>query len=303
MENSLQSTTFDSVEKVQAAIKRQKVLKVIFKVIIYIFLILVAISTLFPFYWMINTSLKSMDEYLRITPTFFPESMAWDNYRAAFEADYFARDMLNTLIVAVTSTGLSMVVIILAAFAFARLEFKGKNLVFTILLATMMVPGELFTISNFATVTTLKWTNSYTVLIVPFLVSIFYVYLLRNAFMQIPDSLYYAAKVDGTSDLKYLTKVMIPLASPTITSIVILKVMGAWNSYIWPRLVNQDKNFQLISNWLTGGFNIEDGQYKGLTNFPMKMAGVFLVSLPLIIIFIFFRKYIMKGVSKSGIKG
>lgn len=303
MENSLQSTTFDSAEKVQNAIKRQKVLKIIFKVFIYIFLILVAISTLFPFYWMINTSLKSMDEYLKITPTFFPESMAWDNYRAAFEADYFARNMLNTLIVAVTSTALSMLIIILSAFAFARLEFKGKNLTFTILLATMMVPGELFTISNFATVTTLGWTNSYTVLIVPFLVSIFYVYLLRNAFMQIPDSLYYAAKVDGTSDLKYLTKVMIPLASPTITSICILKVMGAWNSYIWPRLVNQDKNFQLISNWLTGGFNIESGQYKGLTNFPMKMAGVFLVSLPLIIIFIFFRKYIMKGVSKSGIKG
>ncbi|MDE5856297.1 MAG: carbohydrate ABC transporter permease [Anaeroplasmataceae bacterium] len=303
MENSLQPTTFDSAEKVQAAIKRQKVFKIIFKVIIYIFLILVAISTLFPFYWMINTSLKSMPEYLKISPTFFPESMAWNNYKAAFQADYFARNMINTLIVAITSTALSMIIIVLSAFAFARLEFKGKNLVFTILLATMMVPGELFTISNFATVTTLGWANSYTVLIVPFLVSIFYVYLLRNAFKQIPDSLYYAAKVDGTSDLKYLTKVMIPLASPTITSICILKVMGAWNSYIWPRLVNQDKNFQLISNWLTGGFNIEDGQYKGLTNFPMKMAGVFLVSLPLIIIFIFFRKYIMKGVSKSGIKG
>ncbi|MCM1131150.1 MAG: carbohydrate ABC transporter permease [Roseburia sp.] len=303
MENNLQQTTFDSVEKVQATIQRQKVLKILAKVFIYIFLILVAITTLFPFYWMINTSLKSMDEYLRISPTWFPESMAWDNYKAAFEADYFARNMINTLIVALTSTLLSMIIIILAAFAFARLEFKGKNLMFTILLATMMVPGELFTISNFATVTTLKWTNSYTVLIVPFLVSIFYVYLLRNAFKQIPDSLYYAAKVDGTSDLKYLLKVMIPLASPTITSIVILKIMGAWNSYIWPRLVNQEKNFQLISNWLTGGFNIEDGQYKGLTNFPMKMAGVFLVSLPLIIIFIFFRKYIMKGVSKSGIKG
>ncbi|MDE7106646.1 MAG: carbohydrate ABC transporter permease [Anaeroplasmataceae bacterium] len=303
MENSLQNTTFDSVEKVQAAIKRQKVLKIVLKVFVYIFLILVALSTLFPFYWMINTSLKSIDEYMKLTPTFFPESMAWNNYAAAAQLDYFARNMVNTLIVAITSTGLSMIIIILAAFAFARLEFKGKNLMFTILLATMMVPGELFTISNFATVTTLKWTNSYTVLIVPFLVSIFYVYLLRNAFKQIPDSLYYAAKVDGTSDLKYLTKVMIPLASPTITSICILKVMGAWNSYIWPRLVNQDKNFQLISNWLTGGFSIEVEPYKGLTHFPMKMAGVFLVSLPLIIIFIFFRKYIMKGVSKSGIKG
>lgn len=310
MENSLQ-TTFDSVEKVQAAIKRQKVLKIILKVVVYIFLVAVAISTLFPFYWMINTSLKSMDEYMKITPTFFPEKMAWYNYELAVKADYFARNILNTLIVAIVSTGLSMFIIVLAAFAFARLEFKGKNLTFTILLATMMVPGELFTISNFATVTSLGWTDSYTVLIVPFLVSIFYVYLLRNAFKQIPDSLYYAAKVDGTSDMKYLTKVMIPLASPTITSICILKVMGAWNSYIWPKLVNKNEDFQLISNWLTGSFSVtkdvadtySDGRWQGMTNFPMKMAGVFLVSLPLIIIFIFFRKYIMKGVSKSGIKG
>ncbi|MDE6655899.1 MAG: carbohydrate ABC transporter permease [Anaeroplasmataceae bacterium] len=307
MENSLKTTTFDSEEKVQAAIQRQKVIKIVLKVFVYIFLILVAISTLFPFYWMINTSLKDMNEYMKSTPTFFPESMAWYNYKWAVQADYFARDMLNTLIVAIISTALSMIIIILAAFAFARLEFKGKNLMFTILLATMMVPGELFTISNYATITTLGWTNSYVVLIVPFLVSIFYVYLLRNAFKQIPDSLYYAAKVDGTSDLKYLTKVMIPLASPTITSICILKVMGAWNSYIWPRLVNEEKNYQLISNWLTGSFSIThdqyDGAWMGLTNFPMKMAGVFLVSLPLIIIFIFFRKYIMKGVSRSGIKG
>ncbi|MDE7095255.1 MAG: carbohydrate ABC transporter permease, partial [Anaeroplasmataceae bacterium] len=165
MENSLQTTTFDSVEKVQATIKRQKVLKIILKVFIYIFLITVAITTLFPFYWMINTSLKSMDEYMKIRPTFFPQSMAWNNYQAAFTADYFARNMVNTLIVAIISTGLSMIIIVLSAFAFARLEFKGKNLTFTILLATMMVPGELFTISNFTTVTTLGWINSYTVLI------------------------------------------------------------------------------------------------------------------------------------------
>ncbi|MDE7385102.1 MAG: carbohydrate ABC transporter permease [Anaeroplasmataceae bacterium] len=300
MENTLQTQMFDSEEKVQAAIKRQKVFKIIAKVFIYIFLILVAFTTLFPFYWMLNTSFKSMDEYMRLTPTFFPENFIWNNYSNAAQVKYFARDMLNTVIVAVVSTGLSMVIIILSAFAFARLEFKGKDLVFTILLATMMVPGELFTISNYATVSSLKWTNSYTVLIVPFLVSIFYVYLLRNAFKQIPDSLYYAAKVDGTSDMKYLMKVMIPLASPTITSITILKIMGSWNSYIWPRLVNEDKNFQLISNWLTNSFV---DQELNMTNYPMKMAGVVMVSLPLIIIFIFFRKYIMKGVSKSGIKG
>ncbi len=300
MENTLEKQMFDSDEKVQLAIKRQNRLKIVFKVFIYIFLVLVAFSTLFPFYWMLNTSFKSMDEYMLLTPTYFPKEFIWDNYINAAAVNNFARNMLNTVIVAIVSTGLSMVIIILAAFAFARLEFKGKDLVFTILLATMMVPGELFTISNYATVSSLKWTNSYTVLIVPFLVSVFYIYLLRNAFKQIPDSLYYAAKVDGTSDMKYLMKVMIPLASPTITSIAILKVMGAWNSYIWPRLVNDDKKFQLISNWLTNSFV---DQELNMTNYPMKMAGVVMVSLPLIIIFIFFRKYIMKGVSKSGIKG
>ncbi|MDE6408026.1 MAG: carbohydrate ABC transporter permease [Anaeroplasmataceae bacterium] len=300
MENNLQAPVFDSVEKVQAEIKRQNIIRIILKVFIYIFLVIVAITTLFPFYWMLNTSFKTMDEYLLLVPTYFPRNFVFENYVNAAQVNYFARDMLNTVLIAIVSTALSMVVIIFAAFAFARLEFKGKNLVFTILLATMMVPGELFTISNFATVASLGWTNSYTVLIVPFLVSIFYVYLLRNAFMQIPDSLYYAAKVDGTSDMKYLMKVMIPLASPTITSIGILKVMGSWNSYIWPRLVNKDKNFQLISNWLTNSFVDEQ---TNMTHFPMKMAGVVMVSLPLIIIFIFFRKYIMKGVSKSGIKG
>ncbi len=300
MENTLNKQMFDSDEKVQLAIKRQNTLKIVFKVFIYIFLVLVAFSTLFPFYWMLNTSFKSMDEYMLLTPTYFPKEFIWDNYINAAAVNNFARNMLNTVIVAIVSTGLSMVIIILAAFAFARLEFKGKDLVFTVLLATMMVPGELFTISNYATVSSLNWTNSYTVLIVPFLVSVFYIYLLRNAFKQIPDSLYYAAKVDGTSDMKYLLKVMIPLASPTITSIAILKVMGAWNSYIWPRLVNDDKKYQLISNWLTNSFV---DQELNMTNYPMKMAGVVMVSLPLIIIFIFFRKYIMKGVSKSGIKG
>lgn len=300
MQNTLNnSVTFDSPEKVEKEIKRQRVVKIIERVFIYIFLVFVAITTLFPFYWMLNTSFKTMDEYLLLTPTFYPHQFVWDNYANAVQVSNFLRNMVNTLIVAIVSTGLSMVVIIFAAFAFARLEFKGKDTLFTILLATMMIPGELFTISNYATVSSLSWRNSYVVLIVPFLVSIFYIYLLRNAFKQIPDSLYYAAKVDGTSDMKYLFKVMIPLASPTIISITILKVMGAWNSYIWPRLVN-DKEFQLISNWLTNSFV---DQELNMTNYPMKMAGVVLVSIPLIIIFIFFRKYIMKGVSKSGIKG
>lgn len=289
----------DAPMNVKDALKRQRIVKIVQKVLIYIFLVAVAISTLFPFYWMINTSLKSYNEYLLLTPTFYPHEVTWANYSNALQVTNFWNNLRNTMVVAVCSTGLSMVVIILAAFAFARLEFKGKELLFTILLATMMVPGELFQISNYATVSSLGWNNSYTVLIVPFLVSVFYIYLLRNAFKQIPDSLYYAAKVDGTSDLKYLFRVMIPLAAPTIVSITILKVMGAWNSYIWPRLVNKPE-WRLISNWLTNSFTDPN---TNMTNYPMRMAGVVIVSLPLLIVFMFFRKYIMRGVSKSGIKG
>ncbi len=299
MENS-STVLFETPKNVEKTIQKQKIFSIVGKVLIYIFLILVAISTLFPFYWMLNTSFKTMDEYLRLYPTFFPENFVVSNYASAVQVKNFVNNLSNTFIVAFVSTALSMVIIVLAAFAFARLEFKGKDILFTALLATMMVPGELFTITNFATVSSLNWNNTYVVLIVPFLVSVFYIYLLRNAFKQIPDSLYYAAKVDGVGDFKYLTKVMIPLASPTIISITILKVMGSWNSYIWPRLVNSDKSFQLVSNWLTSSFtNVE----LNMTDYPMKMAGVVIVSLPLLIIFIFFRKYIMKGVSKSGIKG
>ncbi len=299
MENS-STVLFETPKNVEKTIQKQKIFSIVGKVFIYIFLILVAITTLFPFYWMLNTSFKTMDEYLRLYPTFFPENFVVSNYASAVQVKNFVNNLSNTFIVAFVSTALSMVIIVLAAFAFARLEFKGKDILFTALLATMMVPGELFTITNFATVSSLNWNNTYVVLIVPFLVSVFYIYLLRNAFKQIPDSLYYAAKVDGVGDFKYLTKVMIPLASPTIISITILKVMGSWNSYIWPRLVNSDKSFQLVSNWLTSSFtNVE----LNMTDYPMKMAGVVIVSLPLLIIFIFFRKYIMKGVSKSGIKG
>ena len=192
-----------------------------------------------------------------------------------------------------------MVITILTAFVFARLEFKGKNILFAGLLATMMIPGELFTITNYEVVTRFGWMNTYTVLIVPFLVSVFHVYLLRQNFMQIPNELYLAAKVDGTSDLKYLWKVMIPLALPTIISITILKMMGAWNSYMWPRLVANDEAHRLITNGLRNAFTAASGE----TNFPVQMAAVALVSIPLFLVFIFFRKYIMKGVSRSGIKG
>ena len=266
----------------------------------YLFLIIVAVVVLFPFYWMIISSLKTLAEYRLNVPTFWPKQIMWSNYAEAFTAANLGVLFKNTVIVGVVSTILSLVITVLTAFVFARLEFKGKNALFAALLGTMMIPGELFTITNYETVFRLGWLNTYTVLIVPFLVSVFYVYLLRQSFMQIPDSLYLAAKVDGTSDLKYLWKVMIPLALPTIISITILKMMGAWNSYMWPNLVARDAEMQLITNGLRNAFTEATS---GDTNFPVQMAAVALVSIPLFIVFIFFRKYIMKGVSRSGIKG
>ena len=265
----------------------------------YLFLLIVAFVVLFPFYWMIISSLKSLPEYKLSVPTFWPKTVMWSNYAEAFTAANLGILFKNTMIVGVVSTILSLVITILTAFVFARLEFKGKNILFAGLLATMMIPGELFTITNYETVFNLGWMNTYAVLIVPFLVSVFYVYLLRQNFMQIPNELYLAAKVDGTSDLKYLWKVMIPLALPTIISITILKMMGAWNSYMWPRLVANDEAHRLITNGLRNAFTNASGE----TNFPVQMAAVALVSIPLFLVFIFFRKYIMKGVSRSGIKG
>ena len=194
---------------------------------------------------------------------------------------------------------MALIITVLSAFAFARLEFKGKDAMFAALLATMMIPGELFTITNYITVTNLGWLNSFTALIVPFLVSVFYIYLLRQNFLQIPNELYLAAKVDGTSDIKYLWKVMVPLALPTLISITILKMMGAWNSYIWPKLVANDDAHQLITNGLRNAFTDTSGQ----VNFPVQMAAVAIVSAPLFLVFVFLRKYIMAGVSRSGIKG
>ncbi|MBQ7780211.1 MAG: carbohydrate ABC transporter permease [Clostridia bacterium] len=277
----------------------QKVTGVFAKILCYTFLFLIAIIVLFPFYWMIISSLKTLAEYKLSVPTLFPKEIIWHNYVEAFEAANLGTLFKNTVIVGVVSTILSLVITVLSAFAFARLEFKGKNTLFAALLATMMIPGELFTITNYQTVSALDWKDTYTVLIVPFLVSIFYIYLLRQNFMQIPNELYLAAKVDGTSDLKYLWKVMIPLALPTLISITILKMMGAWNSYMWPKLVTNDTNMELITNGLRNAYSDASGD----TNFPVQMAAVAIVSAPLFLVFLFLRKYIMKGVSRSGIKG
>ena len=274
--------------------------KIIGKIIIYAFLILMAIIVVFPFYWMIISSLKSLPEYKLPNPTFWPKQIMLSNYINAFNTANLGKLFVNTMIVGIVSTILSLVITVLSAFAFARLEFKGRDTLFAALLATMMIPGELFTITNYITVYKFGWMKTYTVLIVPFLVSVFYIYLLRQNFLQIPNELYLAAKVDGTSDIKYLWKVMIPLALPTIISITILKMMGAWNSYIWPRLVANDENHRLITNGLRTAF---ETTVAGEVDYPLQMAAVAIVSFPLFLVFVFLRKYIMKGVSRSGIKG
>ncbi len=298
---------------------KQRVTKIFVQIFLYTFLGIMALIVLFPFYWMIISSVKSLEEYILPVPTLFPKQVFFSNYAQAFETANLGTLFLNTLYVGIVSTILSLIITVLSAFAFARLEFKGKNALFAALLATMMIPGELFTITNYQTINDFlglatlgknmgsellvklgSWTNTYTVLIVPFLVSVFYIYLLKQNFMQIPNELYLAAKVDGTTDLKYLWKVMIPLSLPTLISITILKMMGAWNSYMWPNLVADDKAHQLITNGLRGAFVVEEG---GMVNFPVQMAAVAIVSLPLFLVFLFLRKYIMKGVSRSGIKG
>ena len=293
------TTTTMSEKNIQQVSVQQKIVKTIVLIGLYAFLGAMALIVLFPFYWMIISSLKTLDEYRMSVPTFWPQKIMFSNYMEAFTAASLGRLFVNTLYVGVDSTILSLVITVLSAFAVARLEFKGRDTMFGLLLATMMIPGELFTITNYETVTKLGWMNTFTVLIVPFLVSVFYIYLLKQNFMQIPNELYLAAKVDGTSDIKYLWKVMIPLALPTLISITILKMMGAWNSYIWPRLVANDEAHRMITNGLRNAFTATSGD----VNYPVQMAAVAIVSAPLFMVFIFLRKYIMAGVSRSGIKG
>ncbi len=276
-----------------------RIMSVLVKIVVYAFLLTMALIVLFPFYWMIISSLKSQAEYRQTIPTFWPQQIIAYNYVDAFNTANLGNLFKNTLFVGVVSTLLSLVITVLSAFAFARLDFKGKDLMFGAMLATMMIPGELFTITNYITINNIGWMNSFYALIIPFLVSVFYIYLLRQNFQQIPNELYLAAKVDGCGDLKYLWKVMVPLALPTLISITILKMMGAWNSYIWPKLVANDDAHQLITNGLRNAFTDASGQ----VNYPVQMAAVAIVSAPLFLVFLFLRKYIMAGVSRSGIKG
>lgn len=280
--------------------KKAKTKNKIAKTIAYFFLILWAILVLFPFYWMVLTSLKSYSAYnSEYIPKFFTLSPTLQNYADAFSAVPLARYFLNTIIFTVVTTAIMLVVITLAAFAFARLEFKGKNIAFILFLALMMIPNELVIITNFVTITNWNLRNTFPGLILPSVTSVFYIYLLKENFEQIPDSLYYAAKVDGTSDFKYLLKVMIPISKPTLITITILKVIECWNSYVWPRLITDDPNYFLVSNGIQ---EIRENGF-GRENIPAMMAAVVVISVPLIVLFLIFRNKVMEGVSRGGTKG
>ena len=280
--------------------------RIISLVVMYAFLAFMAILMIFPFYWMIITSLKGGAEIKQMIPTFWPQEIRWDNYANAFARLDFLTLLTNTFIVGIFSTIGTLITTILGAFAFARLEFKGRDLMFGVLLGTMMIPGEMMVISNYISVSLLGMTGgtnkvgAYLAMILPFMISVFYIYLLRQNFKQIPNELYLAAKVDGKTDWDYLWKVMVPLARPTLITIFILKLMGSWNAYVWPNLIaSGKKDLYLITNGLRETFNTA----QNYDDFGVQMAATVIVTVPLLLVFIFFRKYIMKGVGRAGIKG
>jgi len=290
MESSGDFSKAERLEKTRARV---------FGVVKGVFLALWALIVLFPFYWMVLTSVKSYSAYSsEYIPKFFTLTPTLQNYADAFTEVPLARYLANTLIFAVATTALMLVVITLAAFAFARLQFRGTTLGCVVFLSLMMIPNELVIITNFVTITNLNLRNSYAGLILPSVTSVFYIYLLKENFEQIPDSLYYAAKVDGTSDFKYLWKVMLPISKPTLTTVTILKVIECWNSYVWPRLITDDQNYYLVSNGIQ---KIRENGF-GRENIPAMMAAVVVISVPLIVLFLIFRKQIMAGVSRGGLK-
>lgn len=280
--------------------QRVKVKQGIVKTLTYILLTFWGIVVLFPFFWMVLTSIKSYGEYnSEYIPKFYSSNPTVQNYLDAFTQVPLAQYFLNTLIFTVITTAVMLVVITLAAFAFARLEFKGKDALFVVFLSMMMIPNELVIITNFVTITEMDMRNTFAGLILPSVMSVFYLYLLKETFQQIPDNLYQAAKVDGTSDFKYLLRVMIPIAKPTLVTITILKVIECWNSYVWPRLITDDAAYFLVSNGIQ---EIRENGF-GRENIPAMMAAVVVITLPLIILFLVFRNKIMEGVSRGGTKG
>ena len=288
--------SFDFERLQRRALRRRRVLRLL----TYLLLGVWAVVVLFPFYWMLLTSVKDYGAYnAEHIPTFFTLSPTLQNYKDAFTSVPLGRYLANTVFFAVVTTALMVVVITLSAYAFARMGFRGKNLLFTLFLSLMMIPTELVVITNYATITGLELRNTFTGLILPSVTSVFYIYLLKENFEQVPDELYRAAKVDGTSDFKYLWKVMLPICRPTLVTIIILKVIECWNSYVWPRLITDDPNYFLVSNGIQ---EIRENGF-GRENIPAMMAAVVVISVPLILLFFLFRKKIMAGVSRGGIKG
>jgi len=289
-----QQSDYDKIQK------SAKIRKRISTVILYTLLSFWAIIVLFPFYWMVLTSVKSYGSYnAEHIPKFFTLSPTLQNYADAFTTVALGKYLLNTLLFTLATTAIMLAVTTLAAFAFARLEFRGKNVVFTLFLSLMMIPNELVVITNFTTITNLGLRNSFTGLILPSVTSVFYIYLLKENFAQVPDELYYAAKVDGTSDLRYLRRVLIPICKPTLITIIILKVIECWNSYVWPRLITDDPDYYLVSNGIQ---EIRENGF-GRENIPAMMAAVVVISVPLILLFLIFHKKIMAGVARGGTKG
>ena len=289
-----ESLDFDRIER------NARIRNTVLKTVTYALLILWGLMVLFPFYWMVLTSVKSYGAYSSENiPQFFTLSPTFENYAKAFTGVPLARYFLNTVIFTVLTTALMLVVIIPAAFAFSRLSFRGRDLLFTLFLSLMMIPNELVVITNFVTITNAGLRNTFAGLILPSVTSVFYIYLLKENFAQIPDELYYAAKVDATTDFRYLTRVMIPISRPTIITITILKVIECWNSYVWPRLITDEQTRYLVSNGIQelreSGFGKDD--------IPSMMAAVVVISVPLIILFLIFHKKIMEGVSRGGTKG
>lgn len=290
----MENTDYIKIE--QAAARQKKIMNTI----VYVFLGIWAVMVLFPFYWMVLTSFKSYGSYnSEYVPKFYVTDPTFQNYVDAFRQVDLAKYFMNSIIFTVATTAIMLIVITLSAFAFARLDFKGKNLVFAFFLALMMIPNELVVITNFVTITNAGLRNTFLGLILPSVTSVFYIYLLKENFESVPDELYHAAKVDGTSDFKYLTKVLLPICKPTLVTIIILKVIECWNSYVWPRLITDDPAFYLVSNGIQ---EIRENGF-GRENIPAMMAAVVVISVPLIIIFLIFHKKIMEGVSRGGTKG
>ncbi len=270
---------------------------VLSKSTIYITLTLGAILMILPFAWMISTALKAPNEVMSMPPVWIPSEIRWDNFTKALNVAPFGRYFINSIIVTVLSTIGELITTILAAFAFSRMKFYGRDICFAVLLGTMMVPGEVLLIPNFVTLSNLGWIDSYQALIIPWVASIFAIFLLRQFFLGIPEQLSYAAKVDGCSDFKFLWYIMVPLAKPALITIALLKAIGSWNAFLWPLIVTNSRELRTLPVGLSA-FTTEAG-----TNYELLMAASSMVIIPMIILFFIMQKHIVEGVSRAGVKG